>query len=549
MKKKLIVAFLALAMLLTVFGPMQAKANAPEWRKIGGYWYYYVTETNFYSDYIPEIDGEYYFFYPDGKMGTGWCKQEYDYGGTHYEYWYYANGSGVLQSGWQNIGGVWYYFDRNYHCVMSCGRLQKIDGKTYAFSDSGAMQTGWIKRTGKNSDGSTWVAWLYADSSGALVTGWQKIGGVWYYFDSGFYMYSNGIREIDGKNYYFYPSGAMLIGWVQNNSTDGYGRQYSYWYYADSSGVLQSGWKWINGAWYYFSTSGVPFMYTGSCWIDGSYYVLQNSGALATGGWVKYVSWDGSVQWFYTNADGTPTIGWKKIGGVWYYFYTNGVMARNTIEWIDGERHAFGDSGAWIHTPGWNKLYNKQGYPSWVYLEADGTVVTGWKTINGVKYYFNPMDLGFMVTGGRVIDGYLNLFDSSGAWTGLQKNKGWYKFNSDWFYVKSDGTAALEWNTIDGVTYYFSPQEGKMYYGGIQYINSVPYYFYDSGALGTYWIDACYGRTYYANASGKLLTEWQTIGGKKYYFNPYNFEMYHGGVYVIGGTQYYFKDDGVCAAG
>ena len=56
--------------------------------------------------------------------------------------WYYLDGSGVMQTGWQQIGGSWYYF-----------------------SGSGAMRTGWV---GDDS------AWYYLDpASGIMYTSTQ----------------------------------------------------------------------------------------------------------------------------------------------------------------------------------------------------------------------------------------------------------------------------------------------------------------------------------------------------------------------------------------
>ena len=98
MKKKIIIALLTIVMLLTLFAPMKAQASKPGWDYQNGAWYYYTSETYYLRNIIQQIDGELYFFYPDGKMGTGWCKLTLTSGGVDYVYWYYANSSGELQS-------------------------------------------------------------------------------------------------------------------------------------------------------------------------------------------------------------------------------------------------------------------------------------------------------------------------------------------------------------------------------------------------------------------------------------------------------------------
>lgn len=40
-------------------------------------------------------------------------------------------------------------------------------------------------------------------------------------------------------------------------------------------------------------------------------------------------------------------------------------------------------------------------YGGWFYLKPDGTMVTGWNTIDGKQYYFNPVSDG---TKGRMAE-------------------------------------------------------------------------------------------------------------------------------------------------
>ena len=60
--------------------------------------------------------------------------------------------------------------------------------------------------------------WYYYFADGTKATGWQKINGVWYYFDEDDgWMYSEGVHHIDDEVYYFNKSGAMQAsGWVKD---------------------------------------------------------------------------------------------------------------------------------------------------------------------------------------------------------------------------------------------------------------------------------------------------------------------------------------------
>lgn len=553
MKKKIMAAVLVAAMLLAIFAPVTAQASKPGWDKNGDYWYYYTSKTDYVTGGIMVIGSDAYYFDNAGRMQTGWIKESYSHDGSTYTKWYYAKSSGALATGWQSINGVWYYFEPSAYYMISDG-IQLIDGKYYYFYPSGAMGAGWIKET-RVFYGYEWAEWYYANSSGELQTEWQKIGDVWYYFDPNeFYMYSFGTYEIEGASYLFYESGAMGTGWCKLTSSYSDGSSWTSWYYAKSNGVLQSGWLTLGGVKYYLD----PYSYemvVGSEMIDGKLCVFSSNGALITAaGWQKVIYGDGSTQWFYTNADGTAVTGWKTIGGKKYYFYPgSGRMANGTTLLLSGTVYVFEDSGALASTAGWKKLTNS-GHTLWVYANADGSAKIGWYQEGSTWYYFNGM--GFMLDSPTIIGGKINLFKSSGAWDGYGKT-GWVynASNYEWYYcTDNNGTPKTGWLNLGGKWYYLDPSSYRMYCNTWQEIDGDCYYFYESGVMGTYWIKASYtyssGYTetywYYADGSGVLQSGWQTINGVEYYFNPDYYVMYADGEYTIGSAKYYFDASGAC---
>ena len=153
--------------------------------------------------------------------------------------------------------------------------------------------------------------WWYKHANGSYTTkAWEKIDGVWYYFDDEGWMKTGWVK--DGKWYYLSESGAMMTGWAQINNT---------WYYLNQSGAMQTGWVKDNGTWYYLDGSGA--MQTG--WVkDGSWYYLDGSGAMQTG-WVK-----DNDNWYYLQESGAMKTGWMKVSDKWYYAYNSGALAINT---------------------------------------------------------------------------------------------------------------------------------------------------------------------------------------------------------------------------
>ncbi len=168
--------------------------------------------------------------------------------------------------------------------------------------------------------------WWYKHTNGSYTTkAWEKIDGVWYYFDDEGWMKTGWVK--DGKWYYLSESGAMLTGWKKINNT---------WYHLNNSGAMETGWSQVNGSWYYLNSSGA--MQTG--WVkDGSWYYLNNSGAMKTG-WLK----DNGV-WYYLQESGAMKTGWMKVSGKWYYAYSSGALAINTTT-PDGYRVDY--NGEWV---------------------------------------------------------------------------------------------------------------------------------------------------------------------------------------------------------
>ena len=92
------------------------------------------------------------------------------------------------------------------------------------------------------------------------------------------------------------------------------------WMYKEN-GKLVTGWKQIDGKWYYFEASGV--MQTGWKQVSG--------------------------KWYYFHTDGAMRTGWKQIGDKWYYFYEDGHMAKSEkIQGEDGEIYDIDENGVSI---------------------------------------------------------------------------------------------------------------------------------------------------------------------------------------------------------
>ena len=163
---------------------------------------------------------------------------------------------------WAKDGVGWWYVCAGGKQYLKGGWFT-INGSDYLFGPSGYMATGFLKRA--NGD------WVYADQDGALVSGWVRDGGQWYYLDPSSKVMKTGWVADGGSWYYLTGSGAMAIGWVNDGGT---------WYFLNASGKMATGWVKDRGSWYYLSPSGA--MVTGAHVINGRTYVFDDSGA-----WVR----------------------------------------------------------------------------------------------------------------------------------------------------------------------------------------------------------------------------------------------------------------------
>lgn len=140
----------------------------------------------------------------------------------------------TVTGNWKNENGAWKFYSPNQ--------------KAY---------TGWIK---------TANGWYYLDpADGKMAVGWKNIEGYWYYFDST----SEGIE------------GRMHIGWYQSPD-------HKWYFFNNKSGNTQegqmlTGWQWIDGYCYYFSTESVEqgAMYAGRKTPDG--YLTNENGQWTQG--------------------------------------------------------------------------------------------------------------------------------------------------------------------------------------------------------------------------------------------------------------------------
>lgn len=86
------------------------------------------------------------------------------------------NDGSYVNSSWQCIAGVWYYFKEDGY--VASGWFRQGDIWYYLSQDPatyGGMQKGWLYDP-------SYQGWFYLEESGAMAVGWKQINRKWYYF-------------------------------------------------------------------------------------------------------------------------------------------------------------------------------------------------------------------------------------------------------------------------------------------------------------------------------------------------------------------------------
>lgn len=189
-------------------------------------------------------------------------------------------------SKWQKIGKKICY-------VYSTGRkatgFLKTGGRWYHFDSNGNLSRGWFTSGGSRFYGRT--SGSMGGKLGSLVTGYCKISGVYYAFEStgraGTYgKQKTGWVTTGGKTYYYYATGSKASGFTMIGT--------STYYFAKTGskryrGRVITGWKKISKKKYYFRKNGSSGIY-GSAYknttikIGKKYYTFDKTGIMVGSG-------------------------------------------------------------------------------------------------------------------------------------------------------------------------------------------------------------------------------------------------------------------------
>ena len=153
-----------------------------------------------------------------------------------------------------------------------------------------------------------------------------------------------------------------------------------------------------------------------------------------------------------------------------------------------------------LNTSAMQNVYAEEASQDNLAQPEQAVVVTGWKKIDGKKYYY-AKDGTKIKNQFKTIDGKKYYFDKNGAAvTGKQKT-----IDGKVYYFKSNGVCYTGWKKINGKEWYFTEKGSSMgaRASGWTKIGSKKYYLYKKGGKAVGWTKIS-GKTYYFSEKGVL---------------------------------------------
>lgn len=254
---------------------------------------------------------------------------------------------------------------------------------------------------------------------------------------------------------------------------------------------------------------------------------------------------DGS--WYYFDATGAMTTGWKTLGGKTVYYGADGRMRHDeartegaTESRPEGWYYFDHDTGA-VQNDSMLLLPNGGDATRWVYFQNNGLRAAGELLINDDQghngwYYFDGDNNGAMVHGfwdlpdGRTVyyDACTGIMQHGEAYVADGSGDGWRHFDEatgdmtrEWKYVESNG----------GKWVYYAPENGVMAHGEA----------YVTGSGGDGWC-------YFDDVTGATQYGWKRLssdGGKLVFYDTVTGRMLHGEAYLSSdgdrsGTRHWY---------
>lgn len=269
------------------------------------------------------------------------------------------------------------------------------------------------------------------------------------------------------------------------------------WYLTDSSCAARSGWAKSGSAWYYLDLQTFAMKAAELFNAGGKAYVATDSGVCPASKWVKL-----EESWYLTDSSCAARKGWAKSGGKWYYLDTETYVMKESEVFSDGKKDYVANSAGVCPANSWVKLED-----GWYRTQSSSALAKGWAKVSGTWYYLDPETYVMKESEQFQAGGKTYMATASGACP----VSSWVKFAQDWYRTDSSCAVLTGWTQSGSKWYYLSPTAdetgllGRMLTGFIEVSDKLYHLDDPSGVMtASKWIELEDGSIGFASYSGAI---------------------------------------------
>ena len=227
-------------------------------------------------------------------------------------------------------------------------------------------------------------------------------------------------------------------------------------------------------------------------------------------------------------------FGWIDVAGLRFHM-NPAALGRMDTGWFTDETGVYYLNQGTGHALVGQNIIDNAGYM----FDEKGAMLSGWQNVNGLRYYYNPLDGNRMHTGWLADETGMHYLIPEGGYMAT----GAVAIEDKIYLFSPEGNMQVGWQDVEGLRFYYSPQDGALVTGWFT-DETGRYYLTPLGGYMVTGLQAVEDQLYYFNEEGQMQLGLQNIQGLNFYFDLLTGAMTTGWILTPSGSLYFSEVDG-----